>query len=291
MKKYSYGVCEWSVKARGESFVRMAKRSGLDCIQLGVGTEIFEGRGLADPALVEEYRRSAEENGIEIISISPQFVDEYSFTMPGSCEEEQLVDALIEKTIEQCSTFGCTHFLLPVLGRNDITCGPAFHRAVSCIQKYSQKAAEKGIETDIEMNQSIRQVHDLLDAVDRPMVKVFFDSQNLYAKDGTAMAPYFTTLYNEGLIGGIHFKDGKGTMLSGSLLGEGTSGFYKTAKAVLESGYEGPLLIESVYSKPSVAGLGTEEELLKRDADTLHRIFDSDGRSAGSITEFIERED
>ena len=104
------------------------------------------------------------------------------------------------------------------------------------------------------------------------MVKIFFDSQNLYAFNGTSMARHFREL--EDVIGGVHLKDGKGAMLSGSLLGEGTSGFEKTAQAILESNYEGCLIIESAYAKPTVCTLGTEAELLRKDAATLHRIFD-----------------
>ena len=72
----------------------------------------------------------------------------------------------------------------------------------------------------------------------------------------------------------VHLKDGVGTMLSGSLLGEGTSGFYRTAGAILDNGYGGSLIIESVYDKPTVCKLGSERELLARDAATLRRVFE-----------------
>ena len=98
------------------------------------------------------------------------------------------------------------------------------------------------------------------------MVKLFFDSQNLYALNRTSMAVYFREL--EDVIGGVHLKDGEGSMLSASLLGGGTSGFYKTAKAILESSYSGCLIIESVYEKPTVSCLGTEAETIgKRRGD------------------------
>ena len=63
-------------------------------------------------------------------------------------------------------------------------------------------------------------------------------------------------------------------MLSGSLLGEGTSGFFRTARAILDSDYKGCLILESVYDKASVCGRGAPEELLARDAALLHRVFD-----------------
>lgn len=110
-----------------------------------------------------------------------------------------------------------------------------------------------------------------MDAVDNPMVKIFFDSQNLYALNGTSMSRYFTELESE--IGGVHLKDGMGDMLSGSLLGEGNSGFYKMAEAILDSTYSGSLRIESVYAKSTVASGGSEQELLGKDAATRHRVF------------------
>ncbi|MCI8506212.1 MAG: sugar phosphate isomerase/epimerase [Lachnospiraceae bacterium] len=272
MGRFRYGVCEWSVKTRGGELCKMAAGQSLDCVQLGVGEETFCGKGLADPATVEEYRRASEKYGVEIDSLCPQFVDQYSFTMAKSGEEEQIAAALCDRAIELCTVFGCKSYLLPVLGKNGIEGGASFHRAVEYIKRLGDKAAERGIMTCLEINQSVDQVHNLLDAVDNPMVKIFFDSQNLYALDGTSMARYFTAL--EDVIAGVHLKDGVGAMLSGSLLGEGTSGFYRTAKAILDSRYEGSLIIESVYDKPTVCELGSEEALLARDAATLHRVFE-----------------
>lgn len=271
MKRFQYGVCEWSMRAKGNALCRIAAEKGLDCLQLGVGTEVFYGGGLGNPAMIGEYQRSAEKYGISIHSLSPQFVDEYSFTMPKSPIEAKTAAALVEKTIELSTVFGCSSFLLPVLCKNDICDGASFHRAVEYIRRFSEAASEKGIETYLELNQSAERTRDLLDAVDNPMVKIFFDSQNLYAQDGTCMARYFKEL--EDVIGGVHLKDGPGPVLSGSLLGEGTSGFYKTAKAILDSSYSGCLIIESVYEKPAVCSLGLEPELLGRDAATLRRVF------------------
>lgn len=271
MNRFRYGVCEWSVKVRGKRLCQLASENQLDCLQLGVGEEVFSGNGLGNPNLVKEYQVACEKYGIEIESLSPQFVDQYSFTRPQSEQEEQIAVSLCDRTIELCTVFGCKSYLLPVLCRNGITDGSSFHKAVEYIKRFGEKAAEKGIMTCLEINQSAEQVQNLLDAVDNPMVKIFFDSQNMYAYDGTSMARYFKDL--ESVIAGVHLKDGIGAMLSGSLLGEGTSGFYKTAQAILESSYSGSLIIESVYDKASVVCCGTEAELLAKDAATLRKVF------------------
>lgn len=272
MKRFLYGVCEWSVQARGEDLCRMAAEENLDCLQLGVGEEIFAGNGLGSTERINEYQKASREYGIAIHSLSPQFVDQYSFTIPHNCQEEQTAVELVNKTIELCDVFCCNNYLLPILGKNDICDGISFHRAVEYVKRFSDKAVQRGISTLLELNQSVEQIHNLLDAVDNPMVKIFFDSQNLYALNGTSMSKYFSELEME--IGGVHLKDGRGNMLSGSLLGQGDSGFYKTAKAILESTYSGSLIIESVYGKATMAGRGTEQELLGKDAATLHRMFD-----------------
>ncbi len=271
MGRFKFGVCEWSMKARGQKLCAIAAKENLDCLQLGVGEEVFAEKGLGSQAVVEEYLKAANQYGLEICSLSPQFVDQYSFTAPGSAQEEQVAVSLVEKTIDLCGVFGCRSFLLPVLGKNGIFDGPSFHRAVEYIKKFSDEAAEKGIETSLEVNLSVERVHNLLDAVDNPSVKIFFDSQNLYAFDGTSMAGYFTALAK--WITGVHVKDGVGTLLSGSLLGEGTSGFFKTAQAIKNSSYTGPVIIESVYAKPTVCHMGTEEELLAKDIAVLRDAF------------------
>lgn len=272
MKRFKYGLCEWSVNVRGKKLCQMAEENGLDCLQLGVGEEVFSGKGLGNPALVEEYQAEAAEHGIEIESLAPQFVDQYSFTRPKGKQEEETAIFLVDKTIELCEIFGCRSFLLPVLEKNGIFDGASFHRAAGYIKSFSQKAWEKGIETYLEVNLSAEEVRNLLDAVDHPGVKLYFDSQNLYARNGTSMGRYFTELSD--VIGGVHLKDGVGSMLSGSLLGQGTSGFQRTARAILDSNYSGSLVIESVYGKPTVCGLGPQEELLARDVKTLRETFE-----------------
>lgn len=272
MKRFQYGVCEWSLKARGSKLCEMAAKSGLECLQLGVGDEIFKGQGLMNERNVDEYKEACEKYGLWIESISPQFVDKYSFTMPKNADEEELVIALIEKTIDLCEVFGCSSYLLPVLCKNDIVDENTFKRAVDFIKKFSDRAAEKGIQTTLELNQSVQQVYKLLEAINNPKVKVFFDSQNLYALDRTSMSAYFTELSD--IIAGVHLKDGIGSALSESLLGEGTSGFFKTATAIKQSPYRGSLIIESVYSNLGASNESEEFDLLKKDANTLISVFD-----------------
>lgn len=82
--------------------------------------------------------------GVDICSLSPQFVDQYSFTMPQGAEEERIAAELVDRTIDLCGEFGCKSFLLPVLGKNGICDGPSFHRAAAYIKRFSEKAAEEG---------------------------------------------------------------------------------------------------------------------------------------------------
>ena len=75
MGRFQYGVCEWSLKARGKELCRIASKQGLDCLQLGVGEEALEGKGLGCRAVIEEYMQASADYGMEICSLSPQFVD------------------------------------------------------------------------------------------------------------------------------------------------------------------------------------------------------------------------
>ena len=115
MGRFQYGVCEWSLKARGKELCRIASKQGLDCLQLGVGEEALECKGLGCRAVIEEYMQASADYGMEICSLSPQFVDQYSFTMPQGAQEEQIAAELVDCTIKLCTVFGCKSFLLPVL--------------------------------------------------------------------------------------------------------------------------------------------------------------------------------
>lgn len=144
MGRFQYGVCEWSLKTRGRELCRIAAEHKLDCLQLGVGEEVLDGKGLGSPAVIEAYRQGSAEYGVDICSLSPQFVDQYSFTMPQGAEEERIAAELVDRTIDLCGEFGCKSFLLPVLGKNGICDGAVLPPGGGVYQTVQRKSRGEG---------------------------------------------------------------------------------------------------------------------------------------------------
>lgn len=272
MSRFKYGFCEWSLNARGLELCKILADQGLTCMQVGVGTEALTGKGLADPALVEEYLEGSEKYNIDICGTVPISLDYFSYTRPKCPEEEEMAVKMINMAIDLCSVFDCKTYLLPALNNSAIVDGPSFHRAVAQLKRFCDKAAEMGVVTLFESTLSVSRTIDVLEAVDHPMLKLFFDSQNTYAYDGTFAAGWFKEL--SPLIYEIHLKDGVDSILSGSILGEGTSGFHKTAQAIIDSGFSGNLLLENCYEAAPLCYQGDPMDLLAKDVQVLHDIFD-----------------
>lgn len=273
MSRFNYGICEWSLKERGKQLCKTISEVGLTCFQVGVGVETLQNDGLADSRNIEQYLDAAAEFGLVISCVVPTALDYYSFCKPETQEEEETADKLIDMTIDLSETFGCKSFLLPALNRGAIVDSRSFHKAVHKIKKYCEKAAEKGVMTLFESTLGVKQTIDVMEAVDHPQFQLFFDSQNPYLFDGTFAAGWFRELSDH--IKEIHVKDGLGTDMSGALLGHGSSGFIKTAKAIIESDFSGNILLENYYQNPPLCFEGYYKDLLRLDVDILKKTFDN----------------
>lgn len=272
MRRFHYGICEWSLLERGKDLCKLVSEAGFTHVSLGIGTETLSGGGLANPSRMEEYLSSKEKYGLTYSSTALTALDHYSYCNPTSVSEEETACQLIDFAIDCAEKLGCRSYLLPAFHRSAITDSGSFTRAVKIMKKSCERAAEKGIYTYFESPLSAEKVIDVLEAVDHPMFKVYFDSQNNYLVDDTNMAELFRQLAP--WVGEIHVKDGIGKALSGALLGEGTSGFLETAQAILESEFEGTIVVENYYYLPPLSERGEYLDLIKTDFATMQHVFD-----------------
>lgn len=271
MSRFNFGIVEWALKARGEELCRIISDVGLTCFQVSVGVETLTGGGIADEKLVQEYLNASAKYGLNITCVVPTALDYYSFCRPETQEEDETARRIINLTIDTAEKLGCKYFLLPSLNRGSIVDGPSFHRAVRDIKDYCRRAADKGIMTLFESTLSVQKTIDVMEAVDHPMFKLFFDSQNPYLFDGTFAAGWYRALADE--IMEIHVKDGRGADLSGALLGQGDSGFKKCAAAILESGFTGNIMLENYYQDPPLYYEGDFMDLLRKDVAIMKETF------------------
>jgi sugar phosphate isomerase/epimerase len=135
-------------------------------------------------------------------------------------------------------------------------------------------ALDKGqITIGMENLLSVEALIRLIDAVGKPNLKVFFDTQNYYLDAKVDVAAMVEPLMP--YICDVHVKDGYEADIepSGALIGEGDSEFFDTIAELRRCGYRGWLISENFYDRGPVSRLSDDPvELMSKDYQTLKGI-------------------
>ncbi|MCD8300755.1 MAG: sugar phosphate isomerase/epimerase, partial [Clostridiales bacterium] len=112
-------------------------------------------------------------------------------------------------------------------------------------QYLCDRAGEDGITVASENILSPERFRQLYQMVDRKNFGLYFDSQNYQVFGGFNEVDILNELYPY-MCSQLHVKDGPDVM-SGGLLGTGTSDFHATMRWLDEHGYTGHILLENYY--------------------------------------------
>jgi sugar phosphate isomerase/epimerase len=129
-------------------------------------------------------------------------------------------------------------------------------------------AGKDGIIVAAENTLSVEATLDLFKRIDRPNLKLYFDTQNYYLSKGLDTPTLLETLMD--YICQVHVKDGKNKDLSGALLGEGDTGFHRSMEVLKKHHYSGWIVLENYYDQqPLSAKKADPSELIATDIKTL----------------------
>jgi sugar phosphate isomerase/epimerase len=151
--------------------------------------------------------------------------------------------------------------LLAFFGNGDIKGKPELQREViRRLKRVAPSAEEAGVTLGIESWLNVDEHRRILDAVDSPAVKVYYDVANMH-KMGYDIYREIRQLGCENICQ-FHCKE------NGFLLGKGNIDFGKVKEAIDEIGYRGWLIIES--ARP---GGMTIEESYTKNQKFLRSVF------------------
>ncbi len=102
--------------------------------------------------------------------------------------------------------------------------------------------------------------------------RIMFDTQNYYLADGRDEAALLREIHP--YVVQVHLKDGYNGNLSGSILGTGESGFFRTAAAIRDTCCTEWLLLENYYHTQPLSQLGDPFSLLEKDLAAVREVFD-----------------
>ena len=271
MGKFKFGLCEWSVAQRGFDLCKLASESGLDGIQLCVGLEASEGKGLVDERLQKEYLEGRDEFKIDFTSISVTALDYFSMSKPENENEYNMAMSFVYQAIDIAAKFDIKMVMCPSFNKSAIVDQDSFSKTANNFNKFCQYAKKNNIMISTESNLPADDILKLINIVGEEQLFVYFDTQNHYLKNRSNMADLYRKLAP--FICEIHVKDGVDDDLSGALLGKGSTGFYDTAEAILKSNYTGYIVLENYYHLPPLCCEDNSIILLKKDIETLKRVF------------------
>ena len=234
-RRFRIGACDWSVgKAADPAAFAVAKGLGLEGVEVSCGMP-GDRLPISEADRRGKFLDAAKETGLAI---------------PSTCLEVLHRDGLkasekgpkwVEEAIAPSKELGARLILLPMFGDKAIE-KRSEQKAVAERLKPIAKVAEKaGIVLGLENSISAEDNAWILDQVGSPAVKVYYDVGNSFYELG-GRKPF--DVYKEvawlgkDRIGQIHLKE-RGPM------GKGKIDFVRFAEAVLKTGFEGWIVLET----------------------------------------------
>lgn len=264
------GICHWSLPMEGPYGCKLAAEIGLDGIQLDIG---HSSRGflLSNDFVQDAYLVLAEKYGISFPSITIRELDEVAMTKPEGTEDRELMNKALIKTIDAAEAMNIPIVMIPSFVESEITNEDEFQEAVSYLQFGCDYADGKGITIATENTLSVSEIKRLIEEVNRPNIKLYFDSQNHYLHKDYNIAEILDDLIE--YVCQVHVKDGKNKDLSGALLGEGDTGFYDTVEVLKKHDYSGWIVFENYYDREPLSLQNSNPvELIKKDLQTIKEV-------------------
>ena len=229
-RRFKIGACDWSLGKHDVSSLELAKKIGLDGVEVDMGgpaNHLY----MRQPAVQKEYAETSKKLGVELASLALGSLNE----VPLKSEPHTVVWLL--DTIAACQNLGIKVILMAFFGNGELLGDKAgTDRVVEVFKEVAPRAEKAGVILGFENYLSAEANIAILDHVGSPALQVYYDVGNSTDKG--------YDIYKEiPLLGKricqFHFKD------AGFLLGKGRIDFKKVRAAMDEIGYHGWIHIEA----------------------------------------------
>ncbi|UCB47326.1 MAG: sugar phosphate isomerase/epimerase [Spirochaetota bacterium] len=270
MKQIKIGVCQWAFPLEGPYSCIVASQLGLEGVELELG-EYEHNFPISNKMIQGIYREVRDEYGIEYPSIAVNALLKNSMNNEETTEKGKIARLAIQRAVETADALGIPVIQLPSFIDGEIKSDEDFERTVDCLRYACGLVEGKNITIATENLLSSNDNKRILEKVDRPQMKIFFDLQNYSLFQGyntqemlEDLAPYICE---------VHAKDGKEHM-SGALLGTGDAGFFESVKILKKIGYSGWIYLENYYDQYPLNSTGKDPfDLIKQDIKIIREAF------------------
>ena len=272
--KVKLGITEWSLPVDGPYGCKIAAEVGFEGIQLDVGS--YDRNFPKTKKVVQDaYLEAAQKCGIKYTAIGCNELDNYNMVAQKGSGERAIALRTIESAIDAAAAMGIPIVMVQSFNASAIETEQDFKRAVSVIKYASDYAGDKGkITIGVENLLSVENLLRFIEEVNRPNLRIYFDTQNYYLHervDVAAMVKPLVAYFCQ-----VHVKDGYQFDVepSGALLGQGATSFFKTIDELRKYEYTGWLISENFYDRGPISQLSEDPGvLMKKDYQVLKDII------------------
>lgn len=250
---FKIGVCDWTIKKRSDpASLEVAKRIGLDGVQVDFGIS-EDDLPLFNPELQKRFMEAQQEHEMEIASLAMGVLNNVPY------KNDPRAERWVPKAIDIAERMGVNVILLAFFGKGDLQNDPqGVDAVVTKLRQVAPRAEKAGVTLGIESWLSAGQHIDIIDRVDSPAIKVYYDVGN----SNKAGYDIYSEIRQLGkLICQFHAKD------YDDLYGKGSIDFKRVREAMDDIGYRGWFVMEGTKMP-----LGVEESC-RYDAEYLRGVF------------------
>lgn len=250
---FKIGVCDWTIgKTANPASLEVAKRIGLDGVQVDFGRG-DENLPLCDAALQKQFLDAKEQHQVEIASLAMGVLNNVPY------KSDPRADRWVREGIDVAHAMGVKVILLAFFSKGDLRNDKeGVDIVVNRLRRVAGIAEEADVVLGIESYLSAAEHIQIIDRVESPAVRVYYDVAN----SRNAGYDIFDEIRTLGrFICQFHAKD------SDDLYGKGSMDFLRVREAMDFIAYRDWLVMEGTKMP-----LGPEQSC-RYDAEYLRTIF------------------
>lgn len=228
---FKIGACEWNLGRGDPSSFDVAKQIGLDGVQVNMGS-VGNDMHLRKPDVQTAYREAAKRTGLEIASLAIGEMNNVPLKSDPRAAQWML------DSLDVCKALAIP-IVMPACffkGDLDLSRTQEIDQLVKILKDACAKAEKLGITVGLESYLSAEDNIKILDRVESPVLKVYYDVGNSTDKgrDVYKEIPLLGKRICE-----FHFKD------AGHRIGQGRIDFVKVRRALDQIEYSGWIQLEA----------------------------------------------
>jgi sugar phosphate isomerase/epimerase len=224
---------QWFPQASWQQEFNLASELGIDYIELISEVQHNSSNPIWSEDGIEEIKKLVEKNKLTLHALCNDYIVEHNL-LDDSVEGQNV------HLIHQAEKLGIEKYILPLFDTSELNIDN-MDSFIAPIREVAMKANEKGITTCLETILTGEELMELLKMIDRPYVKVVFDTGNRVAF-GHDLSADIKLLKDK--ISHVHIKD-KNKENQNVLLGTGLVNFEAVFDALRVIKYDGPYTFET----------------------------------------------